>query len=150
MTRTEHIQTTGLTLGTTTIIQLHGTIEAITTHGDTDTVHGAIDMTLGTIDTIRGTTDTTHGIMEDIMVVSTTLGTITHGTTEATMADITIHITTTCTHITAVGTEDGILTMAAYITDHIMGLASVSRPELQAEVYSGAHASKPQQEQAEW
>lgn len=70
----------------------HGTMAAITV------------VTMGDImeDTIvRGITDTTHGTMVAGMAVSM------------------IHTITTCTHIIADGTEDGILTSAAFTTDLI-------------------------------
>lgn len=122
MTHTEHIQTIGTHLGITIITPAHGAIEDTTTHGVTDMIHGTMAaitvVTMGDImeDTIvRGITDTTHGTMVAGMAVSMILGTM----ATMDMPDSTIHTITTCTHIIADGTEDGIHTSVAFTTDLI-------------------------------
>lgn len=87
-------------------------------------------MIRGTMADIAGTTATTLGItaaitagsmilgittvgMVDITEASTTLGTIVPG-----IRDFMTPTITTCIHITADGTEDGVLTTEASTTDH--------------------------------
>ena len=122
----EYIQTIGTALGTITITQVRGVIEVITALGDMDTVLGDTDTTLGIM------VDTMEDITEDTTAAFTTLGItdMTHGTTEDGIVDTMIlgimatqdsmtHSTTTCTHTTADGTADGILTTTAYISDRL-------------------------------
>ena len=78
-------------------------------------------MTHGITDIVHGSTAATMAdITEDTTAVSTTLGitVTTHGSTEDGMLDSAILSTTTCILITADGTEDGTHITTASISGH--------------------------------
>ena len=111
------------------------------THGVTDMIHGTMAATIVVtmeVTTIHGITDTTHGTMVVGMAVSMTLGIMV--TTD--MPDSTIHTITTCTHIIADGTEDGIHTSEEFTTDLISEADTELSWAAAARMFTEAHATK--------
>ena len=100
-------------------------------------------MIRGTMADIAGTTATTLGTTADTTTHGITAGSMILGTIAPGIRDFMTHTITTCIHITADGTEDGVLTTEASTTDRhtqedIFRSAAVKSIEALVERPSGA------------